>query len=430
MKSGLGMAGSYYAATAAPTTARAPLQGALSVDLCVIGGGCTGLAAALFAAERGYKVALLEAGRLGCGASGRNGGQIIPGLRQGPLALVKRFGAPTARQLFTLAVSARTLVADLIRTHAIDCDLVLEGHLHVWAQSRQQDAAKADAECAAALLDYPYFSLLSRRELAAELDSDAYCGGLLDSRGGHFHPLNYALGLAAAAARAGVSLFENSPVLGLRHDTKVVARTAAGSVTARYGVLACDALLGRLQDSLASRIIAITSHIVATIPLPAEMALIPRNRAISDSQVSVNYFRMTADRRLLFGGGERIWPFAATDIAALVRKPLARVFPQLAKVEIAQAWGGLVAITRNRLPDIGRIGPLFYAQGYSGQGAILSSLAGKLMADAMAGTAEQFDLMGRLAPQPFPGGRTLRTPLHLLGMLCSALRDRMGMGDG
>lgn len=423
--SALAMAESYYAATALPYPRNPVLCKNIEADLVVIGGGCTGLSAALHAARRGYRVVLLEGGRIGWGASGRNGGQIIPGLRQGPRQLAKRYGRDEAKRLFTLSVSARDLVAGLIEKHAIPCDLALTGHLHAEVGA-DLDELKREAEFAAEAMDYPHLSVLDKAGLAEELTSGHYSGALLDRQGGHFHPLNYALGLAKAAQDWGVVLYQDSPVTDLIYKDKVFARTDRGSVMAHYGVLACDALLGRLNPHLAGRIMPIASHIVTTAPLSADQTPIRCNRAVSDSYFSVNYYRMTADNRLLFGGGERYFPRNAKQIEPVVRKPLEKIFPQLKGVPIEHGWGGLVSVTTSRLPDFGRMGPLFYAQGYSGQGAILSTLAGKLLADAMGGTAEQFDLMSKIAPSPFPGGTALRTPLHVLGMIWYGLRDRLG----
>jgi gamma-glutamylputrescine oxidase len=419
------MAESYYAATAQPSPQYPVLFGNIETDLVVIGGGCTGLSAALHAAAHGFRVVLLEGGRIGWGASGRNGGQIIPGLRQGPRELAKRYGQEEAKRLFALSVSARDLVTGLIEKHGIACDLALTGHLHAEVAADLDDL-KREAEFAAEAMDYPHLAVLDKAQLAGEITSTHYSGALLDRQGGHFHPLNYALGLAEAARRTGVSIYQDSPVIDLIYNNKVVAKTARGTITAKQGVLACDALLGKLNPKLAGRIMPIASHIVTTAPMAPDQVPIRHNRAVSDSYFSVNYYRMTADHRLLFGGGERYFPRKTNTISPIVRKPMEKIFPHLKGVAINHAWGGMVSVTRSRLPDIGRMGPLFYAQGYSGQGAILSTLAGKLLADAMAGTAEQFDMMSKLAPSPFPGGMALRTPLHVLGMIWYGLRDRLG----
>jgi gamma-glutamylputrescine oxidase len=421
----LAMAESYYAVTASPSPRHPVLAGNIKADLIVIGGGCTGLSTALFAAKHGLRVVLLEGGKLGWGASGRNGGQIIPGLRQGPQELVERYGSAEAKRLFTLAISARDLVTGLIEAHGIACDLALTGHLYA-ARRADLDGFRREAEFAAREMDYPHLVALDRRDLAEEVATDHYDGGLLDRQGGHFHPLNYTLGLARAAEAAGVAIYQETPVITLTYKDNVTARTALGSVTAPLGVLACDALLGRLDPGLAGRIMPIASHVVTTAPLRPDQVPIPRNRAISDSYFSVNYYRMTADNRLLFGGGERYFPRKTNYIETIVRAPLEKIFPQLKGVVIDHAWGGLVSITTSRLPDIGRKGALLYAQGYSGQGAILSTLAGRLMADAAAGTAGEFDVMSKIKPAAFPGGTALRTPLHVLGMAWYGLRDRLG----
>ena len=391
----------------------------------VIGGGCTGLSAALFAAQRGWKVVLLEAGRIGQGASGRNGGQIIPGLRLGPEELTRRYGLAEARRIFATAISARDLVAGLIAEHGIACDLALTGHLHA-TTAADLTPLRREAEFAGRRMNYPHLAVLDRAQLAGELASDHYGGALLDRQGGHFHPLDYALGLAGAAAKAGASLHQESAVIDLNYKEKVVVGTAHGSVAATYGVLACDALLGRLDPILAGRIMPIASHVVATAPLAPDVVPIRHGRAVSDDYFSVNYYRMTADNRLLFGGGERYLPRKIKDISSIVRKPLERIFPQLRGIPIEHAWSGMVSITTSRLPDIGRMGPLFYAQGYSGQGVLLSTLAGQVIVEAAAGTAERFDVLSRLRPASFPGGTALRTPLHVLGMMWYGLRDRLG----
>lgn len=416
---------SYYTATANPSEKRPRLQGNIEADLVVIGGGCTGLSAALFAAKRGFKVVLLEGKRIGWGASGRNGGQIIPGLRQGPEELTRRFGLEEARRIFATAIAARDLVAGLIEEHGIACDFKPVGHLSA-IRAADLGPLWREADFAERQMDYPHLAVLDRAALAEELASDHYGGALLDRRGGHFHPLNYALGLALAAEKAGATLHEESAVNELSYQEKIIARTSAGTVTASLGVLACDALLGNLEPQLAGRIMPISSHIVATAPLAPDAVPIRRDRAVSDSFFSVNYYRMTPDNRLLFGGGERLFPRNTKQIEPIVRKPLEKIFPQLRRIQIDFAWGGLVSITTSRLPDIGRMGPLFYAQGYSGQGAILSTLAGQLIAEAAAGTAERFDVMRRLRPAGFPGGTALRTPLHVLGMMWYGLRDRLG----
>lgn len=423
--SGLGMERSYYVATANPF-ARAPkLEGEASVDVVIVGGGYTGLHAALNAVERGFSVILLEAGRIGWGASGRNGGQMIPGWRKGAGELIARYGETRARLLFDLALEARDLSVARIEKHAIACDYRANGHLTL--ASKRADAAwiRNESETLARVMNYPHARVLSEGEARAEVNATGFHGALLDAGGGHVHALNYALGLADAARAAGVIFHEDSRVVRLETERRVVAHTERGVVRARYGVLACDALLGDLEPRLAARIMPVANYLVATEPLVDSRALIANDRAVSDSRFVVNYFRLSADGRLVFGGGERYTPAPPADIAAFARRHMVNFFPQLADTRIDHAWGGLVSISMTRLPHIGRTGDLFFAHGYSGQGVLLPALAGKVLVEAMSGTAERFDVLAGMAPPEFPGGAMLRSPLHVLGMLWYALRDRL-----
>jgi len=419
----LNVAGSYYAATANPFVSAPMLEGAQTAEICVIGGGWSGLSAALHAAERGYDVVLLEAGRIGWGASGRNGGLLVPGLRKGAVELVAEYGKEQARDLYGLAMAGCDLLAATIERHKIACDFKPLGHLTAAVKPGHMAGFAAEAECRTTIMADDRFALLDAAQLRAELDAPGFHGGFLDHRGGHLHPLNYAYGLADAARAAGVRLFENSEVLQIDTGSGVRVVTAAGEVRARYGVLAGDALLGDLVPALAARIMPIGGYVVATEPL--DMSPIPGDRAVSDSRFVVDYFRLSAEKRLIFGGGELYFPRPPNDIAGFVRPYLARIFPQLAECRIDYGWGGLVSITTTRLPHIGRQGDLFFAHGYSGQGAILTTLAGQLIAEAVAGTAERFDIMAKVAPPAFPGGTRLRQPLHVLAMLWYALRDRL-----
>jgi len=425
LRDDLGIAQSYYAATAQPFETAPALQGHIETDVVVIGGGYTGLHAALNAAERGYRVVLLEAARIGWGASGRNGGQMIPGWRKGGAELAKHFGAAHAKTLFGLALDARTLTLERITKHNIECDLTTNGHLTLAAKSADLGWMREEAETLARLMAYPNVRVLDAEEARAKVAADAIHGALLDGCGGHLHPLNYALGLANAARSAGVVLHEQSRVVAVENQRGVAARTANGVVRARFGVLACDALLGALEPRIAGRIMPVANYLIATEPLERPERLIADNLAVSDSRFVVDYFRLSADGRLIFGGGERYTPTPPSDIAAFVRSFLTRTFPHLRDVRIDYAWGGLVSITMTRLPHVGRLGNLFFAHGYSGQGVLMPALVGKVLSEAMRGTAETFDVLAGLAPPEFPGGAALRSPLHVLGMLWYAMRDRL-----
>jgi gamma-glutamylputrescine oxidase len=424
---GLNMAGSYYAATATPFAPCPPLQGSVRADLVVVGGGATGLSAALHGAKAGLSVVVLEGGRIGWGASGRNGGQIIPGLRKGAAELVALIGRERAKALFDLALEARELVVGLIAEHAIDCDLRLTGHLLGAAKASDMRGFEAEVAALREVMAYPHAELLDAAATRAEA-ATPYHGAILDRLGGHLHPLNYALGLAEAARRAGVALYEGSPVVALDQGlSRVWVTTSSGAeVRASHAVLAGDALLHGLAPQVESRIMPVANYLAATEPLADPKALIAADRAVSDSRFVVNYYRLSRDGRLLFGGGERYTPDPPRDMAGFARRHMEAVFPSLRGVRIDHAWGGLVSVTRSRLPHLGRIGEVVFAHGYSGLGVVLSSLAGKLLIEAIGGETGRFDQFAALAPPPFPGGTALRGPLHVLGMLWYAMRDRIG----
>lgn len=417
---------SYYAATANPFPDQPKLEGEHSADLLVVGGGFTGLSAALHAAEAGFSVILLEARRIGWGASGRSGGQMIPGMRWGAADLAARFGDDKARQLISLANTAGDMVRARIARHAIACDL-RDGHFLAAAKPAHLEDMKREVGCLQRLVDWPHASIVEAIDLPGHVASPLYHGGLFDAGGGHLHPLNYALGLAGAALAAGARIHEDSAVLRIDHKGPVVAETARGKVTARFGVLACDAFMGAVAPRLGRMTMPVANYNVATVPLAAEVArsLIPTGAAVADSKFVLNYYRLSADNRLIFGGGEKYSPRPPADAAAFVRPYLEAVFPQLRGVAIDHAWGGLVGVTLNRLPHFGRIGQSFFAHGWSGHGVLLTTLAGQLIAEAMQGTAERFDLFASLPVRPFPGGALLRHPLYVAGMLWYALKDRL-----
>ncbi|QUD88847.1 NAD(P)/FAD-dependent oxidoreductase [Phenylobacterium montanum] len=420
----LNMDRSYYVATAHDAPSHPQLTGETEADLVVVGGGATGLSAALHAAEAGLSVVLLEGGRIGWGASGRNGGQMIPGLRKGALELIQAYGRERAQALFHTALEARDLVGDLIRKHAIDCDLVEAGHLLGAVKAGDIGHLEDEVRCLAEVMGYRDAEFLTADQARAHVDTP-YAAGLLDRRGGHFHTLNFTLGLARAATSAGVRIFERSVATSLKQDGKVRIGTAQGGVTARHAILAGDALLTGLMGRVNSRIMPVANYVVATEPLAEIETLIPTNVAVSDTRFVVNYYRRTADGRILFGGGERYTPDPPRDMAAFTRPHLEGTFPQLKGVKIDYAWGGLVSVTTSRLPHVGRQGEVLFAHGYSGMGAILSTLGGKLMVEAIGGNASRFDLFAGVEPMAFPGGMALRGPLHVLGMLWYALRDRL-----
>ncbi|MEH6822484.1 MAG: FAD-binding oxidoreductase [Motiliproteus sp.] len=422
---------SYYVDSANGTPEYPMLAGGQISDVCIIGGGYTGLSAALHLAERGYDVVLLEAQRIGWGASGRNGGQVTAGHNLDPVALEARVGKHAARALWALSLESVALVKTLIERHQIQCDLK-PGVLHVAAKASVKQRYREAVDRLHDAYDYQGVRYVAQAELRQMLGTERYVGAEQWQEGAHLHPLNYALGLAKAATDAGAHLFEKSRVChyvtGNSSDKTAAIRTSNGVVKARYLLLACNGYLGKLEPRVTGKIMPINNFMLATEPLSDAWAreLIRDDVAVADSKFVVNYFRLSADNRLLWGGGENYRSRFPTDIKRFVRKPMLEVFPQLADVRIDYGWGGTLAITRNRMPHLQRLDAnVFVAQGYSGHGVALATLGGKLMAEAIAGSAEKFDLFSALPTSAFPGGTLLRWPGLVAGMLYYALKDRL-----
>ncbi|MBR3372029.1 MAG: FAD-binding oxidoreductase [Rhodobacteraceae bacterium] len=415
---------SYYAASTDTLPPLPPLAGAVQVDVCIVGAGYTGLSAALHLAQRGYRVAVLEAHRAGFGASGRNGGQVSSGQRIEQDAIERMVGRDDARKLWQIGEDAKALVKHLIATHDMGTRF-RPGVIHADWQARDVPHSHAYAEKLAREYGYDQVKPLNRADIQAIIRSDAYQGGTLDMGAGHVHPLAYALGLARAAQAAGAQIFENTFVETITQGTRVCARTRNGHVEADHLLLAANGYLGGLAPQVAARVMPINNFIVATAPLP-QGTVLTQDVAVADSKFVINYFRQSRDGRLLFGGGES-YGYRFPDILKTVRKPMLQVFPQLHDTRIDYAWGGTLAITVNRMPHFARIAPnILSASGYSGAGVGMATLAGRIMADTIAGQAEEFDLMAALDLPQFPGGSALRSPLLALAMTWFALRDRLG----
>ena len=393
-------------------------------DVCVVGGGFSGLSAAIHLAQMGYDVVLLEAQRLGFGASGRNGGQVGTGQRADQDTLQDMLGKTHARMLWDLSLQSVQLVKDLIKTHQMDCGWA-DGIIHADHRARFVPHSHAYAQKLRNDYDYDLIRPLSKDELRHLVGSSAYHGGTLDMGGGHLHPLRYALGLAKAARDAGVRLHEGARVLNVSASASQV-RTAEAVIAADHIVLCCNGYHCDLLPELETKIMPINNFIAATRPLSENeaQALIRDNHAVADSKFVINYFRLSEDRRLLFGGGESYGHRFPADIAAKVRRPMAQIYPHLADIPLDYAWGGTLGITMNRMPHFARIaGNILSISGYSGHGVAMATLGGKIAAQAIAGQAENFDVMAKVPTPKFPGGAAMRAPLLALGMIWYGLRD-------
>lgn len=406
----------YYAASATALPPALPLRGDIRADICIVGGGFTGLSAALHAARAGAKVVLLEAETIGFAASGRNGGQIHPGHRKEQAELESWLGRQHAGDLWALSEEARALV---FAHAAVGCDLkrglVIAAHNERMARGLAEDAAHLESR-----YDYHALRMMSHAETAEALGTGVYPAARFDGGGGHLHPLKYARALAGQARDASAMLFEHSPANVIDGTT---VRTAGGSVTADHVLLACDAFTGKLAPGVAPYIAHVESFIVATEPLPPDANVLPNDAAVADTRHVLDYYRKSADNRLLFAGRESYWN-VPKDIALIVRPRMLRVFPQLADVAIEYAWSGTVGITRTRLPHFGRVSPrVMFGHGYSGHGVALTMVGGKALAEAALGNPERFDILARVPPRKFPGGPLLRKPMVTAALTLLKWRD-------
>jgi gamma-glutamylputrescine oxidase len=419
---------SYYAASIVHPVTATPLDGRHTCDVCVIGGGFTGCAAALQLAQRGVTVILLEQSRLGWGASGRNGGQAHVGQRRDQNYLEEKVGASAARELWELALAARTHLDELIAKYEIRCDY-RPGLLHADHKARHTAATRRYVAHLQEAYGYAHIRYVDREELRSLVATEGYYGASLDMRGGHLHPLNLVLGIARAAQSHGARLHEQAEVRAVeRAGSGFVVTTAAGEVHASQVVLACNGYLRGIAREVESHVMPINNFIAVTEPLGPEgaAALLKRGYAVADSRFVVNYFRTTIDHRLLFGGGENYSYRFPADIAEFVRPHLLGVFPQLQGVRLEYAWGGTLAVTRTRMPFIREIAPAFFnASGFSGLGVVLAPYAGKIVADAILGERRAFEAFARVPVPRFPGGAALRGPTLVAAMMLYALRDRL-----
>ncbi len=418
---------SYYAATRNDNQQWPELSGELNAEVCIIGGGFTGLNTAINLAEAGYKVVLLEANRIGWGASGRNGGQLIRGIGHDTSQFARWIGDEGVRDLDLMGLEAVELVRERIERFNIDCDLRW-GYCDLATRQRHLAGFAEEAALLASLGYRHEVKLVAREDIHSVVGSDRYIGGMIDMGSGHLHPLNLALGEARAAASLGVALFEQSRVVHIDYGDRLQVTTAHGRVSADYLVIGCNAYLNDLNPELGGKVLPAGSYILATEVLEKRLRqrLLPQNMAVCDQNVALDYYRLSADGRLLFGGACNYSGRDPRDIKAFMLPKLLRVFPELADTAIEFQWGGMIGIGANRLPQIGRLPEqpnVFYAQAYSGHGLNATHMAGKLVAEAIKGESRGFDLFGSVPHMTFPGGPALRSPLLALGMLWYRFKD-------
>ena len=419
---------SYYESSVKREIAEPALSDDIVADVVVVGAGFAGLSAAIELAQRGYKVVVLEADRVCSGASGRNGGQAIVGFASGQAPFEQQLGQADAKRAWEMSLQGLDLLDQRIAEFEIDCDRV-HGYLYVAETARK--ARALEAEMAAMDRDYGLATeWATGANVQRYIQSPRYCAAAYERTSGHLHPLKYGLGLARAAKQLGVKIFENSPVLDMRRAPTLTALTARGQVKASFGVLAGNCMLGeygpRVAPDITPRIMPVGTYIVGTAPLSPEVCarLIARHAAVCDNNFVLDYFRFSADHRLLFGGRVSYSARTPAHLQESMAKRLAAVFPGLTEVAIDYVWGGFVDISMNRAPDFGRLGSnLYYLQGFSGHGVALTGLAGQLVAQAIAGQSERFDLFASLQHRPFPGGALLRMPSLVLGMLYHRLGE-------
>ncbi|WP_271271544.1 NAD(P)/FAD-dependent oxidoreductase [Aliamphritea hakodatensis] len=418
--------GSYYAATANWQNCYPPLTSEINADVVIVGGGFTGVNTLLELTERGYSCVLLEANRISWGATGRNGGQILGGIGHSHERFRPQIGETGVRALFDMGVECTDIIRQRVAKYSIGCDLRW-GYLDAALKPRHMKEFEADKRWQEQM-GYPYtLTLLDREEMRGHIGSDLYVGGMLNAHGnGHCHVLNLCIGEARAAEQQGARIFENSNVIRLVQGNRPRVYTDSGVVNAHHVVLCGNAYLGNLVPAMASRILPANSSVVTTAPLTAQQQhdLLPGNVAVCDPRTALDYFRLTADGRLLFGGLSNYTGREPGDLTGVMRQKMLKVFPQLQDVPLEYGWSGQMGIGINRMPQLGRLdGNVYYIQAYSGHGVAPTHMMARITAQMIAGQAERFDVFTRIKHWPFPGGPVFRTPCFALGMLYYKLRD-------
>ncbi|WP_426198812.1 NAD(P)/FAD-dependent oxidoreductase [Pseudomonas sp. DC3200b2] len=419
---------SYYAASANAAPARPVLQEALETDVCVVGAGYTGLSSALHLLEQGFRVVVVEAAKVGFGASGRNGGQIVNSYSRDIDVIERTVGKRQAELLGAMAFEGGRIIRERVARYNIDCDLK-DGGVFAALTSKQMGHLESQKRLWERY-GHTQLELMDQRRIREVVACDQYVGGMLDMSGGHIHPLNLALGEAAAVESLGGRIFEQTPATRIDRGPNPVVHTPQGQVKAKFVIVAGNAYLGNLVPELSAKSMPCGTQVVTTEPLDDELAhsLLPQDYCVEDCNYLLDYYRLTRDKRLIFGGGVVYGARDPANIEAIIRPKMLRAFPQLKNVKIDFAWTGNFLLTLSRLPQVGRIGDsIYYSQGCSGHGVTYTHLAGKVLAEALRGQAERFDAFAALPHYPFPGGHALRVPLSALGAWYYSLRDKLGV---
>ncbi|MBR9863846.1 MAG: FAD-binding oxidoreductase [Rhodobacteraceae bacterium] len=420
---------SYYAASANPSPERPPLVGAQEVDVCVVGAGYSGLSTGLHLVEKGYNVAIVEGARVGWGASGRNGGQIVNGLNASLQTIKKRYGQDTATFVAGLVQEGGEIIRERIKTYNIQCDLKDKNIFTGLTKAHMKELEERKALWESYGIKNQ--EMLDKAQLREHINSDLYEGGLIDHSGGHMHPLNLALGEAAAFEMLGGTIYEMSMVTAVDTDAvRPVVTTTQGKLTCKTLVLCGNAYLGHVVPTLTSRVMPVSTQVMATEPLGEELAhsLLPQDACVEDIRYILDYYRLSGDKRMLFGGGTVYGGADPRDIEAKLRGNMEKVFPQLKKVKVDYAWSGNFALSFSRVPQMGRIGKnTYFAHGYSGHGVTGSHTFGRILSEAIDGDVSRFDVFENVPWYPFPGGRLFRVPYSVAGSWWYGLRDRLGI---
>jgi gamma-glutamylputrescine oxidase len=421
--------GSSYAASANFSPERPALTGDRQIDICIVGAGYSGLSTGLHLVEMGYKVAIIEGARVGWGASGRNGGQIVNGLNASLQTIKKRYGQDTADFVAGLVQEGGEIIRERVKTYGIECDLKA-GNIFTGLTSAHMKELEARRALWASHGIHNQ-EMLDKDQLRAHIGSDVYEGGMIDHTGGHMHPLNLCLGEAAAFESLGGVIYEQSPVIDADTDAaRPVVRTAGGTMTCGTLVLCGNAYLGHVVPALTSRVMPVSTQMMATEPLgeARATALLPTDKCVEDVRYILDYFRLSADKRLIFGGGTVYGGADPSDVVAKLRPAMEKVYPSLKGVGIDFAWSGNFALSFSRVPQLGRLGAnTYFSHGYSGHGVTGSHMFGRILAQAIDGDKTRFDVFAKVPWYPFPGGRMLRVPYSMIGSWYYALRDRLGV---